>query len=308
MHRCLHYNVLSTMLRCPPCAAPPPSTMDQGASTWSARLSLRYRLSAAGRTLALDHHEGPLRVLKPLHPEGAHVCHHALVHPPGGIVGGDALSVDVELSRGAHAVLTTPGATRWYRSAVRAASQTVRLHVETGARLEWLPLEALAYSGCLASNSVELVLSHGGETMGWDVIALGLPESNQPFDRGRFEQRVAMPGAWLEAGVIDAFDKRLLQSPLGFGGREVVASAWFAAGTALDYSRAHALLEAGRAVDVPDVPGLLTGLTSPDQRVVLARALGHRVEPVMQWLIGVRAAWRRVAWGLDAFTPRLWQT
>jgi urease accessory protein len=144
--------------------------------------------------------------------------------------------------------------------------------------------------------------------MGWDVIALGLPESNQPFDRGRFEQRVAMPGAWLEAGVIDAFDKRLLQSPLGFGGREVVASAWFAAGTALDYSRAHALLEAGRAVDVPDVPGLLTGLTSPDQRVVLARALGHRVEPVMQWLIGVRAAWRRVAWGLDAFTPRLWQT
>src|SRR5574343_622055 len=84
---------------------------------WHAQLSIDYRLDEAGRCIGHDRHEGPLRVLQRLVPEGEAICHHVMVHPPGGIVGGDTLDVDLALAEGTHAVLTTPGATRFYRSA-----------------------------------------------------------------------------------------------------------------------------------------------------------------------------------------------
>ena len=55
--------------------------------TWHAQLDLRYSCKGV-RSVVQHRHEGPLRVLKALYPEGAHVCHSVLVHPPGGIAGG----------------------------------------------------------------------------------------------------------------------------------------------------------------------------------------------------------------------------
>ena len=82
---------------------------------WQGRLQLDYRLDGR-RTVGRDSHHGPLRVLKSLHPEGPGTCHHVLVHPPGGLAGGDRLELAVTLGEGAHALVTTPGATRFYRS------------------------------------------------------------------------------------------------------------------------------------------------------------------------------------------------
>ena len=95
-----------------------------------------------------DRHDGPLRVLQPLHPEGPAICHHVLVHPPGGLVGGDVLDIDINVQPGAHALVTTPGATRCYRSTGETAVQSVRARIADGARLEWLPLEAIALQPC----------------------------------------------------------------------------------------------------------------------------------------------------------------
>jgi urease accessory protein len=117
--------------------------------TWHGRLELAYRRDAE-RTIVLDRHDGPLRVLKSLYPEAPHVCHSVLVHPPGGIVGGDVLAIDGTLAEGAHALITTPGATRFYRSLGEPALQDVQVRAASDARLEWLPLETLAYSGCIA--------------------------------------------------------------------------------------------------------------------------------------------------------------
>ena len=122
---------------------------------WHGHLHLDYRREG-GRTVLRDRHEGPLRVLQSLYPEDPSICHNVLVHPPGGLVAGDTLGVEVAVASGAHALLTTPGATRCYRSTGATARQAITLRVAAEARLEWLPLETIAYSGCLAESALRL--------------------------------------------------------------------------------------------------------------------------------------------------------
>ena len=308
------------------------------AAGWRGHLALRYWRDGP-RTVALDRHEGPLRVLQRLYPEGDAICHHVLVHPPGGVAGGDSLLLQADLAQGTHAVITTPGATRFYRSGGRPSLQQARLRLADGARAEWLPLENLAFSGCEAENRTEVELAPGAEMMGWDVLALGLPASGAAFDSGCFTQHLSLhlsaaqdspstatftpapvlaPGPsqrenlprplWLERGRVDAQDHRLLNSPLGWGGRRVLGTAWWAAGQPLGTQRRQALLDAAR--DCPEGADLegWTGVTSPLPHVVVARVLAPRVEPAMQWLSAVRATWRRTGWGLDAHPPRIWRT
>ncbi len=199
---------------------------------WHGRLDLRYRRDGA-RTVAHDRHEGPLRVLASLYPEAPSVCHHVLVHPPGGIVGGDTLQVDAELAAGAHALITTPGATRFYRSAgetraaggagARGRRRAARMAAARDARLRRRTGREAACGFTLAARA---------EMIGWDVLALGLPASNEPFEAqaGRYAQHIEMPGRLARAGRIDAADTRLLNSPLGWAGRRVLATLWFATG------------------------------------------------------------------------------
>ena len=275
--------------------------------SWQGRLELAYRRDAE-RTIVLDRHDGPLRVLKSLYPESPQVCHSVLVHPPGGIVGGDVLAIDGALADGAHALITTPGATRFYRSLGEPALQDVRVRAASGARLEWLPLETLASSGCIAETRMRFELAPGAEMIGWDVLALGLPASDRGFERGSYTQAIELPGCWLERGRIAADDARLLDSPLGWDGQRVLATLWFAAGSALRAERREALLDAARASVNDHSLRERCGATAANDRVVVLRALAPRVEPAMQLLAGVWARWREAAWQLPACTPRVWRT
>jgi urease accessory protein len=275
---------------------------------WHAKLQLHYTHDGYS-TSALDRHEGPLRVLQRLYPEGPGICHHVLVHPPGGIVGGDVLALEARLDSRCHALITTPGATRFYRSAGDTSTQSVQATLAEGARLEWLPMETIAYSACQAHNQLRFDLAPGAEMIGWDLLALGLPAAGQAFEDGRFVQQLELPGAWLERGSIDAADLRLLDSPLGWTGRRVLATMWFAAGSALQPARRDALLDSARAVvAAQSALSAQAGATAPHERVVVLRALADRVEPAMQLLKQVWAAWRGTAWQLAATPPRLWRT
>jgi urease accessory protein len=275
--------------------------------SWHGRLELTYALDGE-RTVAHDRHHGPLRVLRRLYPEGPAICHHVLVHPPGGIVGGDMLDIDAELAPGSHALLTTPGATRFYRSAGAVARQDLRARVAAGARLEWLPLETLAYDGCRAENRQRFELAPGAEMIGWDLLALGLPAAGAPFRHGSFLQHLELPGVWLERGRVAADDQRLRDSPLGWAGHDTLATLWFGAGTPLTTDRRDALLAAARAERALWGDGLQVGSTALHPQVVVLRALARRVEPALRLLVAVRAAWRRVAWQLAAEPPRIWRT
>ena len=274
---------------------------------WHGRLDLHYRREGE-RTRLHDRHRGPLRVLQSLYPEGEAICHNVLVHPPGGVVAGDVLQIDVNLQTGSHALITTPGATRFYRSTGEHALQTLTAQVAAGARFEWLPLETILYPDTQAENRMRFELAPGAEMIGWDVLALGLPASNEPYDRGRYTQSIELPGVWLERGTVDGRDERLLQSPLGWAGHSVLATMWFACGTAITADRRETLLEAARDAISADPLRLTAGCTSPHAEVVVLRALAHRVEPAMHLLMEVWRRWRRAAWSLQAAQPRVWRT
>ncbi|MEP7058547.1 MAG: urease accessory protein UreD [Caldimonas sp.] len=274
---------------------------------WHGHLQLNYR-RADGRSVLHDRHDGPLRVLQSLYPEGPAICHNVLVHPPGGLVGGDVLALDAGLGADSHALITTAGATRFYRSTGAAATQAVAVRIERGARLEWLPLEAIAFSGCNAENTLRFELAPGAEMIGWDVLALGLPASDRPFESGRFVQSIELPRHWLERGLIDAADRRLLDSPLGLAGRRTLATAWLAAGAPIAEPRRDALLDAARSVATAHSLAAWTGVTAPQPEVIVLRALAPAVEPAIDLLTWVWKAWRETAWDLVATVPRVWRT
>ena len=279
--------------------------------SWRGSLSLDYRRdphSSVPRTVVHDRHDGPLRVLASLYPEAPAVCHNVLVHPPGGIVGGDELAVDVTLAEGAHALVTTAGATRFYRSTGAPAVQTLQATLAADTRLEWLPLETIAYSGCIAENRLRFALAPGAELIGWDVLALGLPASGQPFERGSFTQSIEVPGRWLERGVLAASDTRLLESALGWAGHRVMGTLWFAAGSTVSDQRRDTLLELARGLADSHPLRSSAGASSPQDGLILLRVLAPRVEPVMNLLDSVWLAWRHAAWQLAGCTPRVWRT
>ena len=278
---------------------------------WAGSLQLDYRsepLRGQPRTIVHDRHDGPLRVLASLYPEAPGVCHNVLVHPPGGLVGGDRLDIDVSVAEAAHALITTPGATRFYRSAGAPATQTLHATLAPGARLEWLPLETIAYSGCFARNAMRFEVAPGAEMIGWDLLALGLPASGQPFALGSVTQAIELPGRWLERGVMDASDTRLLDSPLGWAGHRVLGTLWFAAGEALSAPRRDPLLEAAREIVDGHWLQRSAGATAVHESVIVLRVLAPRVEPAMALLSRVWAAWREAAWQLPACVPRVWRT
>ncbi len=274
---------------------------------WNASLNLDYALEA-GRCVARFAHEGPLRILQSLYPEGDGVCHNVLVHPPGGLVGGDALNVKVNVGAGAHGLITTPGATRFYRSAGELAQQTVHAQLASNAKLEWLPLEALAYNQCLAENRAVFELAAGAELLAWDVTALGLPSAKHPFLEGRFSQHLEVPGIWLERGQLCAEDLRLMNSPLGLAGYRCMGTLFFVSGTPLARQRREQALEAVRSMIDAHPLQATAGATAVNPHVLVVRVLSPLVEPTMDLIKSLRARWRGVLWGLSETKPRIWAT
>ena len=279
------------------------------ARAWSARLRLEYAPPADGvGPVTVRHlHDGPLRVLKSLYPEGPGTAHNVLVHPPGGLVEGDALDIDVDVATGAHGLVSTPGATRFYRSAQGGtARQSVRLQVAAGARLEWLPLETLAYPGCCARNELTFSVAEGGSLMAWDVLALGLPAAQQPFTTGRLHQRMEWPGVWRDEATIDATDRLLLDGAQGLGGQRCMGTLVWASGDAVNAQEQERLVEALRAVLDLAPAAVQVGATWCNERVLVVRALAPLAEPLAAVFRGAWATLRRQAWGLGHEPPRIW--
>ena len=157
-------------------------------SGWQACLTLGFQRLNARTILGQCSHQGPLQVQRPFYPEGDRVCHVAILHPPGGVVGGDELHIDASVDVGAHALITTPAAGKFYRSAGPCARQTQRLTVAASAALEWLPQENILYSGARVHALTRVELQGDARFLGWEIFCLGRPAAGEIFRAGEYRQ------------------------------------------------------------------------------------------------------------------------
>jgi len=274
---------------------------------WAASLELGFETREGVSRMTRCRHRGPLRVQRSFHPEGrAGACHVYLLHPPGGLVSGDALNIDVGVRGGARALLTTPAANKLYRADSHAVAwrQHTRLAVADGGALEWLPQETIAFDGSRGAQSTEIALDGDARCLGWEVMALGRPASSLPFSTGGIEQRFRLTRdgrpLWLERQPLDPAHPRF-RGRWGQGGASVQATLWAAGLTD----------EAGAGA----VEALREGLGASPRwavtvrhGVLLLRYLGQECREA--WSL-CEAAWRVLRprlLGREAHPPRIWRT
>jgi urease accessory protein len=273
-------------------------------SPWQASLALGFARRGDSTILARREHHGPLRVQKALYPEGPGVCHAIVLHPPAGIAGGDQLDIRIEADAAAHALLTTPGAGKWYRSGGAQSSQQVHARVGAGGTVEWLPQESIVFSGARASMRTTVELEQGACFTGVETICLGRRASGETFTRGslRLATDIRVEGRliWRERGCVDG-GSALLNSPIGLAGFSVCSTV-LAAGAelapeTLAACRSAGSLEAGARWGISLLPQLLVG-----------RYLGHSSEAAREWLMQLWSALRPAMSGREAIAPRIWST
>jgi urease accessory protein len=275
----------------------------QGSLTkgWRAALALAYDRRGEKTVLRQRRHTGPLRVLRDLYPEGEHTCHTIIVHPPGGIAGGDSLELHVHLSPRSAALITTPGAGKWYGSTGDAASQSLAFDVGAGAMLEWLPQETIIFDRARADMSTRVVLHEGAVYVGWEILCLGRTAAGERFNAGAVRVNVEVfhgdARLWTERARFAGGDP-LLESPAGLAGNTVSATL-LVAGQDIPAD----LLAACRAIPAGEQA---TGGMTRLPRIAVARYLGHSGEDARSYFTKLWAVLRPVLKGRDAVLPRIW--
>lgn len=171
-----------------PGASPEGAVVNAHPTGWRAKLDLEFDVHRRRTVMTGRRHEGPLRVQRSFHPEGA-PCHAYILHPPGGVVGGDSLQTRGRLRPGAWATITSPGATKFYRSLGETAHLDQSLRVDAGATLEWFPQEQIVFNGAVVDAITRIDLEPGARCLAWEINCLGRPAGDQPFEQGRLRQR-----------------------------------------------------------------------------------------------------------------------
>lgn len=270
---------------------------------WDAKLALDYSLRGKRTVLSGRRHTGPLVVQKALYPEGDAVCHSIIVHPPGGIAGGDKLALRASAGEGSAALLTTPGAGKWYRSTGAQARLGQRFEIAGGAVLEWLPQPAIVFDRARAEIKTEILLEESAVYLGWDMSCMGRTASGERFNSGELRQRTEVwqrgRRLWCEYARL-AGDDPMLASKAGLAGCSVSATL-IAAGKDIEKD----LLQRCRGI-APEA-GEHSGITVLP-RVLLARYLGHSSEAAMQYFIALWSLLRPALAGRAAVLPRIWAT
>jgi urease accessory protein len=268
-------------------------------AAWHASLRLRFAHDAGTTRLAARSHSGPLRVQKALYPEGPGVCHAIVVHPPGGVAGGDQLAIEVEAGAGSHAFLTTPGAAKWYRTTGAAARQTVRIVAGEGGAVEWLPQETILFDQARVEMAHEVELAADASYIGSEILCFGRTAAGERFERGSLRQHTAIRRGgrlvWWEQGVL-AGGAAGIGSPLGLAGGSVCATL-----VGVGRPAPAALLSALRAGDAALA-------VSQVKSVFVARYLCDDSETARHAMARVWQALRPHLLGRAATIPRIWAT
>ncbi|MFC5460556.1 urease accessory protein UreD [Massilia niabensis] len=268
---------------------------------WLASLELEIAFKDGASVLARNRHQGPLRVQKPLYPEGVQTVHAIVVHPPGGIRAGDRLQIDTRVGPAAHAFLTSPGAAKWYRcnDGDGEATQSVQLSAGDGAALEWMPQETIYFNGARAAQRHIVQLGAGARYIGCDVLCFGRQASGERFERGQLrlhsEIWCGSHLLWYEQARLQA-GSEALEGPFGLDGATVCATL-----TAVGPALPAALQAQVRALD----PALGA---SQLKSVFIARLLCSDSERARRVMTLAWQLLRPHLIGRPGLDPRIWAT
>lgn len=267
---------------------------------WRATLSLGFVDDRGTTRLVERSHFGPLRVQKPLYPEHPSVCHAIVVHPPGGVVGGDQLAIAANVGAQAHAFITTPGAAKWYRANGHVSRQDLKLQIGAGAALEWLPQETIFFNGADVRLDTQVSMEADASFITADILCFGRTASGERFDHGRVAQRMQVRRGgklvWYEQGALCGGDAGF-DGPLGMNGSTVCATL-----IAVGRQASPACVQALREEASPQF-----GVTQM-KSVLVARYIGDSSQEARRLM---HRAWQLLRPALldrDAVTPRIWNT
>ena len=273
---------------------------EQPATGWRANLRLGFRKSPAKTVLAERSREGPLAVQRAFYPEGD-LCHLYLLHPPGGVAGGDGLTISADVAPQASALITTPGATKFYRSIGPQAFQRQSLTVNGGS-LEWLPQENILFPGAEAELSTTVQLQGDARFIGWEINCLGRPVVDEAFDRGRalFRFSLFRDGLPLLHERLLIADLADLNGSAGLRGKPVFGTFY----ATVDNDN---LIDSIRACCATEVAQPSLALTLVDG-LLIARYLGHSTEQARSLFTQIWKQIRPAVMQRPACEPRIWNT
>ena len=269
-------------------------------SAWLAELSLRYEYRGARTVIASRQHQGPLTVQKPFYPEGD-VCHTYILHPPGGVVGGDILKVNIDVADCAHALVTTPASGKFYRSNDKLAEQYNHLRLEGTGVLEWLPQETILFADSKVKTATRVELETSAKFCGWEIVCLGRPASRELYDLGYCQQTLQLyrnqQPLLIDRTILDA-NSDLLQAKWGLSGHSVV-------GVMVITNADKTMLQEAREV-LEAFNGLCAATLIDD--VLVCRYLGYHGMHARETFTRIWSCLRPKWIERTAHEPRIWST
>ncbi|MBC54780.1 MAG: urease accessory protein [Gammaproteobacteria bacterium] len=284
------------------------------ASAWHASLALQFRQQARGCRLVRSTHHGPLYVQKPFYPEGADTAHVYLLHPPGGLVSGDRLTITINLDEDARVLATTPGAGRLYRarSDRTLQQQSQMFELADGAVMEWLPQEMIVFPGAFGRTDTTVNMRGSSTYLGWEICCLGLPASDLPFTHGELHQRLfichdGMP-VLLENLHLNEASFELAAAAVGMNACPV--SGVFVAGmlpAGVGAEATQAVLTALRET-LSSFAGSAQANVTLVNGFIVGRYLGYSAEEARRVFIAFWRILRPLLTGRNACLPRIWST
>lgn len=253
-------------------------------------------------------HFGPLRVQRPFFPEGTDLLHMYLLHPPGGLVGGDHLVIQASAFDQARVLITTPSAGKMYRNESQLDQvQQVDLNVADNSAIEYLPQENIIFDGAKGQLNTTVNIKGNGLFIGWEITCLGRPEGDALFKQGQLMQTLSIYQddalVFIDRLNLDG-ESAVMQSKAGLQGCSTYAT--FVVNRDIDVDVYQQLVDMQERINQAQ-NHLLMGVTQK-QGVLIIRALGHRAEPIRDIFERMWQILRPSVYGREACTPRIWNT